>query len=190
MRYGGKPCYVLALERYHKSVGRLGLADGGSYECSLFQEAASWRGAQYWRTLQCLADGNVSQTWRHDRLFTARRPRWDTLLYTVYEELWLQLAGEPGWAALQEKFVTDAWRLYGMSRPVLSKANARKASCFAKRPARAIVFDATEAPWLKGSGPLAVEILSDSQLVTTCLAGTSRVSGTYSPRIGTIQNEF
>lgn len=190
IRYSCQPCYLLALERYHRAAGRMQFWHSPLFTKHFFGKAASWHGSHYWKTLQHIADKTVSQVWRHDKQFNGRRARWDNLLYMVYEESWLELAAGPDWAALCNNFVTKALTLCGMSRPRLSKSNARKASRFGGKPPRVIACDATEAPWLMNSEVVSAEVLSDSRLVTTWLLGTARVSGTYLPRVSAIQNRL
>ena len=102
----------------------------------------------------------------------------------------MRLSATTAWTESRDSFVTKALELCGLTRPKLSQSNGRKAIRFAEArgwPERLLTFDATMAPWTLSSDVLAVEILSDSQIVTKWLLGTAHVSDSYSQRVGTIQ---
>ena len=84
--------------------------------------------------------------------------------------------------------------LCGMKLPELSSSCRRKAVAFAAKPQRSLDFDATVVPWLRKQGKaeehlMAVEILSDSELVVNWILGQAKVNETYCRRIAAVQND-
>jgi ribonuclease HI len=200
MRYAGKPCYVIALERYHKAAANVKNMNDSKYVHSLFGHAATWRGTHYWKTMQGVAAGQTTaEVWRHQVNFNGRKTRWDHLLYEVYAESWVTRASSSDWHASQAEFTSKALRLCGMDLPGLSRSNRKKGYLYSKgliaKSARCLEYDATLVPWMRhtaeeGDKQIMVEVLSDSQLAVNWLLGVGKVGDTYRQRVAAVQNRM